>query len=273
MKRIVNNALRSLLYEAVTLPKPGLVDPADSGSHSDMDIYTFIDSSLSMEQYLIKAAAIGENFGQNNLTEMFKELRLAGIEAEKSMLQATKGINTHKGAIFSLGIFVCARSFASKNNDDTFNVIRQMCNGLVKSDFEKIHRPKTAGEKQFLKYKKAGVRKLAEDGYPVIEKLALPYLEQSHGTIEQRLLNTLMLLAVKVDDSTFIKRSGDIEKLGWLHQVAQEFLDKGGSQTKEGMTYLKKLNQVFKQNNYSIGGCADLLIVTIFMALEDGKLG
>lgn len=272
MKKIVNNAIRALLYEAVTLPKPGLVDPADSGSHSDMDIYTFVDSSLAMQPYLAKAVKIGENFTENNLTDMFKELRIAGIEAEKSMLNATKGINTHKGAIFSLGIFVCARSFANKNNADTFNVIRKMCHGLVKNDLKNLRKPQTAGEMQFIKYKKGGVRELAEEGYPAIEEVALPYLETHIGSIKEKLLDTLMLLAVKVDDSTFIKRSGDIKKLEWLHQTAQEFLNKGGSRTQEGMAYLEKLNQIFKQNNYSIGGCADLLIVTIFMALEDNKL-
>lgn len=272
MKKIVENAVRALLYEAITLPKPGLVDPADSGSHSDMTIYTFVDSSLAMEPYLEKAAAIGENFSEVDLTEMFNELRLAGIEAEKAMLKATNGVNTHKGAIFSLGIFVCARSYAQNNDGDTFQVIREMCAGLVKKDLQKLESPKTAGEKQFVKYNKGGVRELAETGYPVVEKLALPYLEKHAGTDRQRLLDTLMLLASKVDDSTFIKRSGDVNKLEWLHKVAQEFLDKGGSQTKEGLIYLEKLNFIFKQNNYSIGGCADLLIVTIFLAMEDGKL-
>lgn len=272
MKKIVENALKALLYEAVTLPKPGLVDPADNGSHSDMDIYTFVDSSLAMETYLNEATKIGENFVKDDLTEMFSELRLAGIKAEKSMLKATNGINTHKGAIFSLGIFVCARSFAKNKNLDTFSIIRKMCHGLVKHDLQKMNVAQTAGEKQFVKYKKGGVRELAEEGYPIVEKTALPYLEKHSGTIREKLLDTLMLLATKVDDSTFIKRSGDIKKLNWLHSASQEFLDKGGSQTQAGMAYLESLGKIFKQNNYSIGGCADLLIVTIFMALEDGKL-
>ena len=101
IKEIVDNALKALLYEAVTLPKPGLVDPVDQGSHEDMDIYTFIDSSVALAPYLSKAAQIGEKFKGYDLTQMFQELRQEGILAEIEMLRATQAVNTHKGAIFS----------------------------------------------------------------------------------------------------------------------------------------------------------------------------
>ena len=273
MKKIVDNALKALLYEVVTLPKPGLVDPADNGSHVDMNVYTFIDSSLALQPYLEQAAIIGESFIENDLTKMFFKLRQAGINAEEEMLKATNRVNTHKGAIFSLGIFVCARSYARKNNLNTFKVIKKMCHNLVKDDFNKIDSKKmTAGERQYLRYKLGGVRQLAEEGYPIVEFKSLPYLKNRSGELNERLLDTLMLLAANVNDSTFIKRSGDIKKLGWLHETAQLFLDKGGSQTSQGKKDLEKLNLIFKQNNYSIGGCADLLIVTIFMALEENYL-
>lgn len=272
MKRIVENALKSLLYEVVTLPKPGLVDPLDRGSHDDMDAYTFIDSSVAMTPYLEEASNIGENFAGEDLFQMFNLLRQAGIKAEKSMLKATNGVNTHKGAIFSLGIFVCARSFAQKNSQDTFEIIRKMCYNLVEHDLTNINKPHTAGENQYLKYHKAGVRELAQAGYPVVEQVSLPYLENHSGTLQEKLLDTLMLLATQVDDTTFIKRAKDIHKLSWLHQAAKKYLDLGASRSQEGRDYLNELNRIFKENHYSIGGCADLLIVTIFMALEDKKL-
>ncbi|MGQ5709483.1 triphosphoribosyl-dephospho-CoA synthase CitG [Lactobacillus sp. PSON] len=269
MKKIVNNALKALLYEVVTLPKPGLVDPADTGSHLDMDVFTFINSSLALQPYLEKAAEIGENFFEEDLTKMFISLRQVGIIAEKEMLQATNNVNTHKGAIFSLGIFVCARSYAKPRNLNTFIVIKKMCHNLVRHDFAKLNQHNaTAGELQYLKYKLGGVRQLAEEGYPVVENISLPYLKNRPGTLNERLIDTLMVLATKIDDSTFIKRSGDAKKITWLHQASQQFLDKGGCQSREGLEYLHQLNVIFKQENYSIGGCADLLIVTIFMALE-----
>lgn len=54
IEEIAQNALKALLYEVVTNPKPGLVDPADVGSHPDMNVYMFIDSSLSLENILFK---------------------------------------------------------------------------------------------------------------------------------------------------------------------------------------------------------------------------
>lgn len=271
-KKIVVHALASLLYEVVVNPKPGLVDPVDNGSHPDMDVFTFINSSLALEDYLSQAAVIGSDFAGPELRKMFKQLRERGKKAEEEMYQATGGVNTHKGAIFSLGIFVTARSFAVKNKKDTFTVIKAMCRGLVAHDLGKMKRARSTGEEQYLKYGTAGVRQSAEAGYPIVEKLSLPFLKHRRGTLNQRLLDTLMLIASVAQDSTFIKRSGGMQNLNWLHQMARHFLRLGGSSSPAGLDFLKQENQVFKQHNYSLGGCADLLVVTIFMALEEGYL-
>lgn len=271
-KKIVNHALKALLYEVVTNPKPGLVDPVDVGSHSDMDVFTFIDSSLALEDYLTHACEIGERFNKKDLTKMFDLLRQSGIEAERAMFEATKNVNTHKGAVFSLGIFVCAQSYAKKHSQNVYQVIREMCQGLVKKDFSKNKIQNTAGEQQYKTYGLGGVRQLAQDGYPVVEKVAYPFLTQATGTLNERLLDTLMVLALNTEDSTFIKRAGGLEQLPWLKRVCQQYLDLGGSKTEAGFAYLKELNVIFKEKNYSLGGCADLLILTIFMALENNQL-
>lgn len=271
-QEIVQHALASLLYEVVVNPKPGLVDPIDNGAHHDMDVFTFINSSLALENYLTAAEQIGASFTGPDLKEMFFKLRRRGKSAEQEMYAATKGVNTHKGAIFTLGIFVTARSFALKKREDTFTVIKAMCADLVQRDLENLKTPQTAGEKQFIKYGAGGVRQMAQNGYPVVKKLALPFLKKRKGTLNQRLLDTLMLIASATEDSTFIKRSGGLQNLNWLHQVCLQFLKLGGSETIAGQDFIKKENALFKQRNYSLGGCADLLIVTIFMALELGYL-
>lgn len=136
-KQIVNNALKALLYEVIINPKPGLVDPVDNGSHNDMDVFTFVNSSLALEEYLDKAAEIGESFTGTDLTIMFNRLREKGVLAEKAMLTATQGVNTHKGAVFSLGIFVCAQSYAKRNRQNVYDVIRSMCANLIEHDLIK----------------------------------------------------------------------------------------------------------------------------------------
>lgn len=273
IKEIVDNALKALLYEAVTLPKPGLVDPADQGSHPDMDIYTFIDSSVALAPYLNKAAQIGEEFKGHDLTQMFQELRQEGILAEIEMLRATQAVNTHKGAIFSLGIFVCAQSYAKKHEQDVFEVIKKMSRGLIHHDLSTLNKKHlTAGQEQYVKYQIGGVRELAERGYPIVKDISLPYLKMSQGTINQRLLDTLMKIASRAEDTTFVKRAQGKQTLAWLHEISEEFLSLGGSRSPAGMQFLKEENVIFKKHNYTIGGCADLLIVTIFMALEENSL-
>ncbi|MBP2057762.1 triphosphoribosyl-dephospho-CoA synthase [Lactobacillus colini] len=271
-KAIVDHALRALLYEVVTNPKPGLVDPVDAGSHLDMDVFTFINSSLALEDYLNYACELGESFTESDLTIMFNLLRQAGLNAEKAMLKATNNVNTHKGAVFSLGIFVCAQSYAKKNHQNIYQVIKKMCNNLVKKDLSQKKVNETAGERQYKRYGLGGVRQLAQDGYPVVEKVAYPFLIQATGNLNERFLDTLIVLALNTQDSTFIKRAGGIDKLPWLKEVCEHYLDLGGSKMPAGFAYLRKLNKIFKENNYSLGGCADLLILTIFMALENNEL-
>ena len=266
-EKIVQNAIKALLYEVVTNPKPGLVDPADVGPHPDMNVYMFIDSSLSLENYFKQAAQIGSEFDGADLHKMFSSLRQAGIQAEKTMFVATQNVNTHKGAVFSLGLFVCAAAYCQKHQESNeFEIIKRMTQGLVKHDLG--IKQETAGEQQFLQYGKGGVRAEAEAGYPLVEKVALPFLSQTTGDLNARLLDTLMKILSEVEDSNLIKRAGNIEVIGWAHQQAKKYLALGGYQTGAGRQFMKKINQVFKEKNYSLGGSADLLIITIFMALQ-----
>ncbi len=268
VEKITQNALKALLYEVVTNPKPGLVDPVDVGSHPDMNVYLFIDSSLSLEKYFNQAAQIGLNFSGKDLRQMFKQLRQVGIEAERAMFRVTKNVNTHKGAIFSLGLFVCASAYCEKNGGDEFTVIQAMTQGLVEHDLGQ--KQKTAGEKQFLQYGKGGVRAEAEAGYPIVRDIALPFFIQTAGDLNVRLLDTLMKIVSEIEDSNLIKRAGNIEVISWVHEQAEKYLDLGGYGTVDGKNFMQKLNQIFKEKNYSLGGSADLLIVTIFMALQRG---
>lgn len=270
VEKITQNALKALLYEVVTNPKPGLVDPVDVGSHLDMNVYLFIDSSLSLEKYFKQSAQIGIDFLRKDLRQMFNQLRQAGIEAEKAMFQATKNVNTHKGAIFSLGLFVCASAYCEKNGEDEFTVIQAMTQGLVERDLGQ--KQETAGEKQFLQYGKGGVRAEAEAGYPLVRDVALPFLAQTEGDLNVRLLDTLMKIVSAIEDSNLIKRAGNIEVVSWAHNQAKKYLALGGYGTQAGKQFMLELNRIFKEKNYSLGGSADLLIVTIFMALQRGVI-
>lgn len=273
-------AQRALLYEAVCQPKPGLVDPVSVGSHSDMTIFTFIDSSCELLEDFEAFFIAGHQFEGTNLQVLFNNIRPLGIQAEANMLQATNGVNTHKGAIFSLGILLAAIGYLSKRNalTDTeaiFEVVMKMTTHLM-ADFEQLSdKPLESlsnGEKLFLAHGLLGVRGQVSQGFPVVRNYSLPLLKRYGAINNENLLNVLMLILFYSEDSNLIKRAGDVTVLQWGQKQVEEFFLLGGSKTKQGLEFLTEMNATFVHRNLSIGGTADLLIVTIFMYLIETSI-
>lgn len=283
--KITENALKALLYEVSVTPKPGLVDPHGHGAHPDMTVFTFIDSSISLQSYFYQCVQVGLKFKNNDLKQLFKTIRPLGIRAEKDMFLATKGVNTHKGAIFSLGVLTTATSYLLNHtkgdltvdsNDELIVIIKEMLSGLVDRDFDQIKHKSledlTAGEQQFLKYGKTGIRGEAQAGFPIVFDYAFPFLKKSKGTVNQRLLDTLMTIVSYSDDSNLIKRSGTANILNWTHNQIDRYFELGGSNTNRGMQFLNQLDESFTKDNLSLGGSADLLILTIFLGLMENVI-
>ena len=272
-KIIVNHALRALLYEVTVNPKPGLVDPLSAGPHPDMNAFMFSDSALSLAPYFNACAAAGVAYTAVDLTGLFKQIRGIGVQAEQTMFAATKGVNTHKGAVFSLGVLVTAAAYQLQHPDvDLATIVRTMLAGLTANDFNDLNTKDpttlTAGERQYLTYGIKGIRGEAEAGYPTVMQVALPALRRSRGTINQRLLDTLMAIVQATVDTNLVKRAHDPHVIDWVHDQAHRYFDLGGSRSEAGMAFLCELNQIFVDHNYSLGGSADLLILTIFIGLQ-----
>ena len=151
-------ACQALLYEVAATPKPGLVDRANSGSHRDMDFFTFQASAAALWPYFETCARIGMETRDLAPEETFSRLRAPGMVAEGEMLRATGGVNTHKGAIFSLGILCAALGrmgweYADKPQWLLYEC-SQMTAGLVAKDFAGLtpETAKTAGQKLYLRH-------------------------------------------------------------------------------------------------------------------------
>ncbi|WP_125588534.1 triphosphoribosyl-dephospho-CoA synthase CitG [Companilactobacillus jidongensis] len=278
---LVNNALRALTYEVTAWPKPGLVDPVEWGAHPDMNVFMFLDSSLSLQNYLRKCAWAGLNCQTNtDYRDIFREIREFGKIAEADMFSATKGVNTHKGAVFSLGVLVTAVAINIKDNEQfdekvIKDSIIKMLRGLVKTDYSKIKSNDdslTAGEKQYLKYGTKGIRGEAADGYPVVFKYGLPIFMETDGNMNQRLITALMNLALHTEDSTLIKRAGTLDIIEWKNQRINDFFAAGGIGTDSGNKVLNDIQKEFSDRHLSLGGTADLLIITVFLGLTKEAL-
>ena len=107
---IAHLATQALQAELDTTPKPGLVDKDNNGAHRDMD-YAMMQLSINtLHPYFVRLALLG--FADTLPSHTV--IRDAGIEAEKAMLAATNGVNTHKGALFSMGLAVVAAAYEEK---------------------------------------------------------------------------------------------------------------------------------------------------------------
>ena len=256
-------AAKALLFEACTAPKPGLVDRLGNGSHADMDIFTFMASTAALQPYFTECARYGmEKRG-------FDSLRHLGREAESLMQEATAGVNTHKGAIFTLGILCyAAGSLDVENRNDPQKLCQEaaaLCTGIT-AELKNVTQEtaRTAGERLYLHHGITGIRGQAEQGFPAVLHTGLPVLEEGVSlgfSLERAGCGALLAMLTATADTNLIARSDRQTAAAITRQVAlliakDRYPDR---QTLEG------LDEVFVSKNLSIGGTADLLAATYFL--------
>ncbi|GMG70822.1 triphosphoribosyl-dephospho-CoA synthase CitG [Tetragenococcus halophilus] len=272
--QIARFATKSLYYEVAISPKPGLVDRFDNGAHNDMDFFTFINSIESLAPHFQEYFQLGLQHNAD-LTALFHNLRKAGIQAEKDMLLATNGINTHKGANFSLAVLLGATGFYMKthslpfspeNTQAVLNLVAQMTQDLAQQDFYQVTQKKqlTHGEKLYIETGTLGIRGEAMQGYPALTNVLLPFLRQHNASedTETFLLRSLILVMSQIEDSNLLHRGG-ID--GW-QQVKQDSLiihqaELDNIALKKA---LEKFNKQLIETHLSPGGAADLLSLGIY---------
>lgn len=262
-------ATESLINEARTTPKPGLVDGRNSGSHKDMNIVTFIKSANALAPYFYNCVKLGQETKELSPDEAFKMLRKEGLSAEKLMYDATGGINTHKGAIYSLGIICGAvgRLWTSEKpiaeTDEILSACAELVKKSTKEDFENID-SSTAGGRLYLKYGLRGIRGEVADGFASVAKFSLPVYEKALGNgfspNDAGVISLLNLIA-NVDDTNLYKRGG-MKGIEYAKNSARDLLSKPDSPSRNE---IEALDDDFIKKNLSPGGCADLLAVTYFL--------
>ncbi|PCH13169.1 2-(5''-triphosphoribosyl)-3'-dephosphocoenzyme-A synthase [Streptococcus parauberis] len=276
-------ASKALLYEVTLTPKPGLVDCANDGSHSDMTLATFIDSTAVLTAHFYRYIKIGfDNFRQDPQI-IFNLLREEGIEAERSMFDATNGINTHKGVNFSFALILGATGAylaqnPNKNLKDSFTaddtraicqLIVPMTSHLIANDLQNLAEKEqlTYGEKLYLNYGIKGPRGEAAEGYPSLTKNALPYLRNhANSTSDKRFLQLKLLIHLMtfVEDANLIHRGG-IGALRTVQKEAKELKDKNLA-SPDLCKQLSDYNDHLVQLHLSPGGSADLFALSLYFA-------
>ena len=265
-------AVCALVDEAELTPKPALVDRRGSGAHDDMDLGMLHRSAHALRPTLAALAARAD--GRVPSQRLREELAAIGRRGEREMLAVTGGVNTHRGAIWTLGLLVAAASMAPLDADPAS--IAALA-GRVAAFPDRYSPHETShGSLVTRRYGVVGARGEARRGFPHVVGVALPALRAARaaGRSEQcARLDTLIALIVHVDDTCLLHRGGHVA-LKDAQTGAHAVLAAGGSATVTGRRALRLLEAALLRHNASPGGSADLLAGTLLLdGLHDAAPG
>jgi len=255
---IAVRAIRSLHAELALYPKPGLVSLRDRGAHTDMDAATFLRSMTALRRYFADIATAGAD------DATFDELRSLGIDAERRMLVATGGVNTHRGAIFTLGLFAAAAGTILTRALDPVDaqfvdVIGGWRAALTAFPVD-ARAPASHGRVVARDHGVGGARAEAASGFPAVFRVGLPALRSALGRtddVQAASLHALFALLAHVTDTNLLYRGGR-DALDYVRGNARTFLQDGGVFANGWPERAEALHRRCVVRRFSPGGSADL---------------
>jgi len=259
--RLASLAVRVLIEEAELTPKPALVDERGPGAHTDLSL-TLMKSSAHCLRPSFELMALA-SFRQIPSQALRGELGVIGRWAERSMLLTTGGVNTHRGAIWTLGLLVSAAAMGANSPEAVAYRARQLA---CLSDGSARKQPSN-GSRVIQRYQVSGARGEAQAGFPHVITVGLPILHRSRqeGASEtQGRLDALLAIMAGLDDTCLLHRGG-LAALNTAKTGAAAVLGAGGTATVQGWELLQRLDRDLLALNASPGGSADLLAATLFV--------
>lgn len=265
-KKLSSLALTAILYELSLTPKPGLVDKLSSGSHSDMDYQTFINSSAAISVWFEELVRAGLGFREDDLTKALPIIRNIGLQMETAMYEETGNINTQKGIIFLMGLslFAVGKLFQEGALFDASRfrgIVRDICKDLVPRELGGNYgRQGSHGEMVFQKHGFSGARGEAESGFETVFEIGLPKLAGLVELNDRSMIDCFLAIASVNQDTNILYRCGP-ESLASFQNLCKIALDNFTSAN------YGAIMEFCRAKNISPGGTADLLAVTIFLRL------
>ncbi len=254
-------AYTALCAEALTTPKPGLVDAQNNGAHSDMCLSTLLKSAAALVPFFKEAFLIG--LAGENEKDVMPALRKAGLEAEKSMLAAAGGVNAHKGAIYAFGLLIAAQGMCIEREGDALDTAAVLAAYDMEAQLRLAKaQPRSHGERIYAALGLKGARGEAAAGFPHA-RLAAAALERHarYGKNEAAALALCEIMCV-LDDTNLLHRGG-VEGLSFAKNGAKTVLKQAALMRMEA---LRKLDEEMILRGLSPGGAADMLALGIYLS-------
>jgi triphosphoribosyl-dephospho-CoA synthase len=262
-------ARQALVAEAELTPKPGLVDRRGTGAHSDLSLDLMRRSASAIAPYFAEMAAAAQSMPFS--PALRTEVAAIGRAAESAMLQVTGGSNSHKGAIWILGLLVTAAGQYIDSNPES---IAQDASVLARLPDRAQPQLVSHGDMVRARYGTTGARGEAFAGFPHVIQVGLPALREARNsgcTETNNRLSALLNIMVRLEDTCVLYRGGG-EGLAAVRTGASDVLVAGGPGSVAGDQAMLRLDQELLIRNVSPGGSADLLAATLFLdALDRGQ--
>jgi triphosphoribosyl-dephospho-CoA synthase len=254
LKELGSAATRALLRELATTPKPGLVDRNGNGAHRDLSYARLEASALSLEPVFAEIAAAAA--GQESSRALREHLGEIGRRGERTMLAESGGTNTHRGAIWALGLLVAGAAASGERNAER---IAGRAAELARMPDRYAPLAPSHGRIAGKRFGVDGARGEAASGFPHVLQVALPAMRAGHA-----LPDVFLRLVATVGDTCVLHRGG-LGAQTIAHRGAAEALRAGGTTTRSGASSICKLERALLAHNASPGGCADLLAATLLL--------
>jgi triphosphoribosyl-dephospho-CoA synthase len=260
--RLARLAVRALVEEAELTPKPALADGRGPGAHADLCLALMRHSARSLYPHFerIALASVQRLPG----LDLREELGAFGRLAERSMLSATAGVNTHRGAIWALGLLVSA---AAMMGSPSAAAVANRARRLACLPDRNAPPLESNGLRMVHRYHVSGARGEAQAGFPHVIAIGLPVLNRlrRRGTAETNArLDALLAIMRSLGDTCLLHRGG-LAALRTARDGAAAVLAAGGTATAPGRQRLRQLDRDLLALNASPGGSADLFAATLFL--------
>jgi triphosphoribosyl-dephospho-CoA synthase len=266
--RLAEMAVGALVDEAMLTPKPGLVDMRGSGAHKDLNWLLMCHSAHALRPGFHAMALAGQQVGDQRALR--ERIGAIGRETEHAMMDATGGVNTHRGAIWALGLLVtaAAQPHETGRHGGLAVAVAARAGTLARlPDRGAPVRTGHKGELACLEHGVGGARGQAQAGFPQVTKHALPTLRLSRtrGDAEDAArINALMAVIAELDDTCLLARGGPQALLA-ARSGASRVLQSGGAGAQAGRQALHALEADMRKRHVSPGGAADLLGATLLL--------